>query len=368
LAGSSESKRDPRIDFLRGAALLTIFVDHVPGNFLATLTVRNFGFSDAAELFVLLAGFSAMIAYGRVFEQAGAGMGLRRVGARCLRIYLVQVSLLLTTLAIVQFWISNFGLEPGKIRPLLHGVAGVAHGLVLHALPASLNILPLYIVLLAIFPLLWLGVRHCPAPTLAASGLLWLGANLYPGINLPNWMDGQGWFFNPFAWQFLFAIGVLCARIYNGHGRSLPVAPSLRLACVAYLAFALLAAAPWTNWGFGSSLFDFDLNKTNLSPLRLINVLAFAYVAMCSPWFARLVRWRGLQFITTCGRHSLEVFAVGTLIALIGRLSFRTFGITLGTQALVTCLGFGAMIGAALLLDRPQPLAAARRALLPGWR
>ena len=368
MAGSSESKRDPRIDFLRGAALLTIFVDHVPGNFLATLTVRNFGFSDAAELFVLLAGFSAMIAYGRVFEQAGAGMGLRRVGARCLRIYLFQVGLLLTTLAIIQFWISNFGFEPGKIRPMLHGVTGVEHGLVLHALPSSLNILPLYIVLLAIFPLLWLGIRRWPAPTLMASALLWLAANLDPGINLTNWMDGQGWFFNPFAWQFLFAIGVFCARVYKEHDQSFPVLPSLWLACIGYLAFAMLAAAPWTNWGFGSSLFDLDPNKTNLSPLRLINVLAFAYVLMCLPWFARLVRRRSLQFIVTCGRHSLEVFAIGTLIALIGRLTFRTFGVTLETQALVTCLGFGAMIGAALLLDRPQQVAAARRALLPGWR
>ena len=85
---SASSARDPRIDFLRGVALLTIFIDHVPGNFLGTLTVRNFGFADAAELFVLLAGVSSTLAYGKQFERVGAGRALRRVAGRCLRIYL----------------------------------------------------------------------------------------------------------------------------------------------------------------------------------------------------------------------------------------------------------------------------------------
>ena len=62
----STSKRDPRIDVLRGVALMMIFADHLPGNPLSLITLRNFGFSDAAEVFVLLAGFSSMLAYGRI--------------------------------------------------------------------------------------------------------------------------------------------------------------------------------------------------------------------------------------------------------------------------------------------------------------
>ena len=49
-----------------------IFIDHVPENGFATFTLRNFGFSDAAEVFVLLAGFSAVLAYGRTFEGQGS--------------------------------------------------------------------------------------------------------------------------------------------------------------------------------------------------------------------------------------------------------------------------------------------------------
>jgi hypothetical protein len=56
-AASMVNDRDLRIDFLRGLALLFIFIDHIPDNGLAHFTLRNFGFADAAEVFVLLAGF-----------------------------------------------------------------------------------------------------------------------------------------------------------------------------------------------------------------------------------------------------------------------------------------------------------------------
>ncbi len=368
MTDASPTKRDPRIDFLRGVALLTIFIDHVPGNFLGTLTLRNFGFSDAAELFVLLSGFSAMIAYGRVFEQAGPGSGLHRVFARCLRIYLFQCGLLLTTLAIVQLWITFFGLEPHRIRVMLHGVEGLGKGLTLQALPSNLNILPLYIVLLALFSLLWIGISRWPAATMLASAGLWIAVNLNPGINLINWMDGQGWYFNPFAWQFLFAIGILLARFYATHERSIPGVIALRLASAAYLGFALLAAAPWTNWGIDWRLLDLDPDKTTLAPLRLIDALAFFYVLMSSPWFDRLVRRPWLRFVEICGRHSLEVFSTGTLLSLIGRLMFRSFGMSLEMQVLVNCAGFASMIGLALLLDRPRRAKAPRPVLLPGWQ
>ncbi len=58
------SKRDLRVDVLRGISLLMIFIDHIPDNSLGLVTIHNFGFSDAAEVFVLLAGFSSMLAYG----------------------------------------------------------------------------------------------------------------------------------------------------------------------------------------------------------------------------------------------------------------------------------------------------------------
>src|SRR5476651_1263924 len=107
MQAAGASKRDPRVDVFRGLALLMIFVDHIPNNALSLVTIRNFGFSDAAEIFVLLAGFSSMTAYGGVFERDGAGSGLRRIFLRLTRLYLVQVGLLFITLGVVLIWTTH---------------------------------------------------------------------------------------------------------------------------------------------------------------------------------------------------------------------------------------------------------------------
>ncbi|MDA8251324.1 MAG: OpgC domain-containing protein [Rhodospirillales bacterium] len=346
-AGVPRLGRDPRIDLLRGFALLTIFVDHVPDNPLNLLTLRNFGFSDAAELFVILAGVSAMIAYGKGFERDGPRSGVRRVLMRCLRIYLFQVGLLLTTLAIVHLWRQNFGLEPVHLAPFFEQpVIAIAQALALHALPASLNILPLDVVLLAAFPLFYAGMRYAPAPTLGLSALMWLVANLDHRLNLTNWLDGQGWFFNPFAWQFLFALGALGAMLLRQGGGELPRQRWLVLASWTYLGVALLLAAPWTAWG----LSDFRLlsfappDKTSLSPVRLLDILALVYLALSSGGLRRVADHPWARPVVACGRHSLEVFAFATLVALVFRLLFHSFGPLWPLQMAVNVVGLGALL------------------------
>ena len=71
---AAPAKRIDGIDFWRGLALLMIFIDHVPENVFQHVTQKNFGFSDAAELFVFLAGVSVALAYGtRFFEERPSG-------------------------------------------------------------------------------------------------------------------------------------------------------------------------------------------------------------------------------------------------------------------------------------------------------
>lgn len=356
--------RDPRIDLLRGFALLTIFIDHVPENPLNLLTLRNFGFSDAAELFVVLAGVSSMIAYGRAFERDGTRTGLRRVFLRCLKIYLFQVGLLLTTLAIVQVWRQDIGLEPVHLAPFFdHPLTALGHALVLHALPASLNILPLYVVLLAAFPLIYAGMRAAPLVTLGISALIWLIANLDHRFNLTNWLDGQGWFFNPFAWQFLFAIGVLGAMLLRAGGGELPRHRLLVGASWVYLAAALVLAAPWTAWGLSDvHVLSFaPPDKTALSPVRLLDILAMVYLALSSGALRRLAGHAWLQPMVACGRHSLEVFSFATLVALVFRLMFRTFGASWPLEVAVNVVGLGAMLALGVMLERQARPAARRR-------
>ena len=76
---AKRSPRDLRIDFFRGLALVMIFVNHVPGNVFETLTSRNFGFSDATEIFVFLAGYAAALDYSRNFGEQGFAAGAGRV-------------------------------------------------------------------------------------------------------------------------------------------------------------------------------------------------------------------------------------------------------------------------------------------------
>ncbi len=363
MQSSVRPQRDLRVDFLRGFALLTIFIDHVPGNVLAQLTLRNFGFSDAAEVFVLLAGFSSMIAYGRSFARDGLGFGLRRVVVRCVHLYLFQAMLLLATLVVASIWLQHFGWQALGPAPFLaSGLRGLAHGLQLRALPASLNILPLYIVLLAMFPLLYGLIRLHWQLAFGLSASLWLAVNFDPSINLTNWLDGHGWFFNPFAWQFLFVIGALGAVATANFGGRLPRHRWLVALSWGYLGFALIAAAPWNNWGLthisGPSIAP---DKTTLAPLRLLNVIALIYLALSSERFRRISAHALAQLITACGRHSLEVFALGTMLSLLGRLIFRTFDVTWQTQVLVNGVGLASMIALAQVLEHWRLVAEARR-------
>lgn len=355
---SRPSQRDPRVDLLRGFALLTIFVDHIPGNTLAMFTLRNFGFADAAELFVILSGFSSMAAYGRCFQRDGIGPGLRRIAARCGRLYVFQVGLLLATLGTVKFWIARSGVQLPDFTPFIDsGVIGIKQSLQLAALPPALDILPLYIVLLGFFPLMYLGMRINPALALFASGTLWLAANLHPNLNFTNWLNGQGWFFNPFAWQFLFLIGAVGPKLLAQWNGSLPRIGWLVVLCWAYLAFALLASAPWTTWGV-PDLRPFVVpptDKTNFAPLRALDIVALVYLGLCSLRLRALAEHPWLSGVKACGKHSLEVFSLATLLSLAGRLTFLSFGTGWEIEVVVNGLGLGALLATGLMLDGAMP-------------
>jgi hypothetical protein len=349
------SKRDPRIDVLRGLALMMIFFDHIPGNLFSLATLQNFGFSDAAEVFVFLAGMSSMLAYGKAFERDGAVGGLRRIILRCVRIYLFQVGLLLTTLVLVLLWTTHYNLQPILVAPILNSpLSGLSRGLTLQALPGYLDILPLYLVLLAAFPLVYLGLRFNPLLVLGLSATIWLAANLDHNLNLPNWIDGGRWFFNPFAWQFLFTIGAALARSAATHGGTLPRSQWALWLGGAYLGFAFLESAPWAAWHL-PDLRPFALaapDKTQLAALRIFDVLALAYLVFSSASLRALAGQRIFAPLRACGRHSLEVFAVGCVFALLGRLLFRTYGAGLEIQITINIIGIAMMCLVAACLEK----------------
>jgi hypothetical protein len=351
---AAKTLRDPRIDVLRGLALAMIFVDHIPTDVLNTVTMHNFGFCDAAEVFVLLAGMSSMLAYGKVFQRDGALSGLRQIAVRCGRIYIFQLSLMLATICILLVWSHLDHFTPKIIAPILgRPMAALAHGLTLRALPEYLDILPLYIVLLASFPAIYAGISKSPVIALCGSAGVWLAANVFPSLDLPNWMDGQGWYFNPFAWQFLFTIGAVLAVIMGKHRGDLPASVSGWWFAAAFLVFAFVQSFPWHDW----HLPDLNLfamappEKSTLAPLRIFDILALMYPLFSAPGVRRLAHSVWLRPVEACGRHSLEVFSVGCLLALFGRLEFHTAGQTVLQEVLVNLIGFGTMGLVGLWLD-----------------
>lgn len=354
-------KRDLRVDFLRGLALLTIFIDHVPGNRWAAVTQQNFGFSDAAELFVVLAGFSAVLAYGRYFNGDGDGVsaGARRVASRIGIIYLFHIGTLLVVgimLAVSANLLMTLAqIQAMKFEKLIEGdAAAITAALLLIEHPRYFDILPLYVVLLAAFPPLYALLRQSLMLGIAASGALWLMVQL-THVNALT-ADGEGWHFNPFAWQFLMVLGMAAALSVRGGYR--PRSPWLIGLAAAVLAVSFLLRAPWTGWPFHIGAAPVDLKpygalmvKTNLGPMRLIHIIACGYLllALLPPranWLKRPLP----RLIADAGANSLEVFCLGVILSVIGGTIIGALGRGPVVESWITTVGVAALLLGGLMI------------------
>ena len=211
---AAPAKRIDGIDFWRGFALLTIFIDHVPENIFQHVTQQNFGFSDATELFVFLSGVSVALAYGTRFFDGETLVAVRAVLRRAFTLYWVQILISLLIVAIfvgaAALWDDDDLLEDADAvvsNPLQTTAAILA---LLHQLENA-NILPLYIALLLMTPLLLVLARRDDRLMLAASAAIYLAARAFC-LNLPTWPAEGTWWFNPIAWQLIFAIGIFAGR------------------------------------------------------------------------------------------------------------------------------------------------------------
>lgn len=366
LAGPAAPGRDLRLDFFRGLALIFIFVDHVPGNVFGHFTLRNFGFVDAAEVFVFVAGYAATLAYTKVFVRQGFAAGSLRVGKRLWQIYAAHILLLVVCVGGIGLaaralenpvYYEFINLVPFAYEPL----EAILRALALNHHLVYLNILPLYIAPLAWFPALhWLLRRH-PLLALAAALALWGMANIW-GVDLPSYPNEDGWFFNPFAWQLLFTCGALAAHWFGPGGtRRLPRARWLVALAAAYAVFALVVIAPWTKlpgleaWRLVPGDLLAPMAKSTLSPWRLAHILALAYlvavfVGPAGAWY----RQGWARGIVECGRNSLDIFALGTILSFFSLFVLVEMGRGFGIQVLLNLGGIVSMILVARWLSRKK--------------
>lgn len=322
MAFFQKQERNLLVDFVRGVAILSIFLVHLPSALSYLGKLRYFawsrwGFSSAFEVLIFVSGYTACLVYGKVLRREGAGPMVRRVYSRVAQIWCAHVVMFLffvgavgyvlhhypDAFPTVPFHLGYFFQEPGR---------ATIDFILLKYQPLLLDILPIYIVFLMGTPLLLVAIQRGCWGTLGGSIAIWLGAQLHP-----SW---GGWPHHPFAWQLLF-VGGMVLRHRQEEGKELPLRRGLAWGSGALLLlFALLRlfthlemlGEPLSRWVHLAKK-----QKASLGPLRLLHLVLFLYWGkyLIESWKPDYRRW-WLAPIVQCGQHALVVYTIGQVAVL----------------------------------------------------
>ncbi|WP_208432984.1 OpgC family protein [Bartonella taylorii] len=356
------SHRDTCIDVFRSLALLTIFINHIPGTLYESFTHRNFGFSDAAEVFVLLSGISLGLSFHARLHQKPFTFIVRKLWQRAFQLYGAYLFTTFVTLSLFfagfLLWRSEKLLSMNNVglfltQPFVAFFSTLSFG---HQLGYN-NILPLYIVLMLFAPfVLYLSCKH-KGLLLLSSFILYLVCGFYK-IAPPSYPLEGKWFLNPLSWQFLFIIG-LTATLSLKQGKTITFKPFWIVLSAGYLLLAFL----WVrfNWwgilgwlGWSSPLINF--NKTFLSLPRLLHIVALSVLVLCLP---RLHKWFCVSPqnpLAILGKHSLPVFVMGTVFAMFGQVFKTVVTGTFFSDTLLIISGITLQFGVAYYYEKRRSL------------
>lgn len=351
------TERDLRLDLFRGIALWLIFLDHIPSNAVSWITIRNYGFSDATEIFVFISGYTAAFVYGRAMQANGFIVAAARVLKRAWQIYVAHVFLFAIYLAEISYVSQSFdnplyGEEMGILDFIKNPDVTIMQALLLKFKPVNMDVLPLYIVLLLWFaPILWLLLR-APSLALVASATLYALAWMFEW-NLPAYPQDT-WAFNPFAWQMLFVFGAWCALGGAQRLSRWTHSPFVIGLAGLYLLFAFVIALSWYIPWLGAAVPKFvgeliyPIDKTNLDVLRILHFLSLAVIVVwLVPQNWTLLKSRWARPAIVCGQHSLEIFCLGVFLSFAGHFVFTEVSNRILTHIIVSFTGIVIMVAAA---------------------
>ncbi|MBA49668.1 MAG: hypothetical protein CMI51_11670 [Paracoccus sp.] len=357
LSGTPARARDPRLDFFRGLGMYIILIAHIPGNPWTLWIPARFGFSDATEIFVFSSGMASAIAFGAVFARAGMALGALRVAHRVWQVYWAHTGVFVVTLFCMVAlnmtgWFERDYVGALNLYPFLNDPGPNLVGLLtLTYVPNYFDILPMYLVILALIPVIIGLARIHVALAMAASVALWMAGSL-KGVGLPAelWFQppsDRQWFFDPFAWQLVFFTGF---AFMSGW---LP-APPVRGWLIALAIVVIVATVPFA-WFRIIGVSDFVrewrdewkilIDKTHFGLLRYVHFLALAYLAWIAagPGGARLSggRFRNgiVGVVRKVGQQSLAVFMSSMVLARLLGVMLDLLGRNLASVALVNLLG-----------------------------
>ena len=385
--------RDIRLDFFRGIAMFIILFAHTPGNFLTRWIPARWGFSDATEMFVFCSGMASAIAFGATFDRAGFALGTARVGYRIWQVYWAHVGLFFATAALLVY-VTDLGITDRNYWGQMNlWMIFVEHNedlweipnmlfsfMTLQWVPNLFDILPMYMVILAMMPLvialsrvhlglvaalcivLWIFAQR---RFMEAAGLPYLNFTAEPWVGNDDWQ--RRWFLNPFGWQLVFFTGFAFMRGW------LPK-PPVNVVLIGIATFIVLANIPFSSVGVrenGGLGLDWArewrsenrqwISKSDFGILRYVQFLALAYLAWViagdkgnrlrvTATNAVARAWeKMLALILKVGQQSLAVFVVSIFVARFNGFALDVLGRDTGTVLAVNAFGCGVLILTAYL-------------------
>jgi hypothetical protein len=358
-------ERDLRLDLLRGLGLWMIYLDHIPDDVVSWLTLRNYGFCDAAEFFVFISGYLLGFIYVPIVASGHFMPALKRLWLRVWQMYVAHIILFLVFTAQIaraarrfdnpmykdEFNIANFLAHPDVL---------IGKALTLQYKPVDLDVLPLYIVLIAVSPfVVWCLVRR-PNLTLSGSVVLYVLAR-YFDWNLPSYPNGATWYFNPFAWQMLFFFAAWCGRGAGAQFKRLLRSRVVFAVAIAWILFAFVIVMTWHSAYLGSLVpkwlikVIYPIDKTDLDMFRFTHFLALALVItryLHRDWAGLKSNW--LRPLVLCGQHSLPLFCLGVFLSFGAHWILVQWKSAFIEQFVISLVGFAIMTAAAWLLDRAE--------------
>jgi len=363
-AGESDPEaipdRDFRIDLFRGFSLWLIFLDHIPESIFNSITLRNFGFSDAAEILVFLSGLASGIVYGRVARESGPGRAAVRAFRRGVEIYLAQIILIAIYIALALFfarWQERY-LHDANVA-IFQSAPGLTafQALILRYTPVNIDALSLMVILhLALAAVLPPMIRR-PTIVLIGSVMLYAASHWFDW-SIPAYPHGFI-YFNPLDWQLLYVIAVWWALTGKAHFQSLEASRALSLLCGAFLLFALVVTLGWRYPALKAldpqwlSDLIYPIEKSDLAVLRLLHFLALAFVCWhVIPSNHAVLQSRWLRPLIQCGEHSLAVFCASVLLSFAAHFILVQLSDGLVAQIVAAAGGILLMSALAALLSR----------------
>ncbi|TIX90823.1 OpgC domain-containing protein [Rhizobium sp. P44RR-XXIV] len=357
-AQKTKRPRDPRLDFFRGVGMLIILLAHIPDDGWALWIPARFGFSDATEMFVFQSGMASAIAFGSTYDRSGAIALIARVARRIWQIFRAHIAVFIVVAAIMVVagtrydgvtYVDSLNLVPFMKDPG-HLLVGL---LTLTYVPNYFDILPMYIVILALMPLMIFASkvnRYLPFVLMIA---VWLATQFgFTRLPAEPWSD-RPWFFDPFGWQLLFFTGFFLMR------GALP-APGYdrRLMAMAIAVVIVTVPFAWVRFQEVHPFFQMAADritpltdKTDFGLLRFVHFMALCYIAvhLVGEKGARL-RGPVVRVLTVVGQQSLAVFITGMVIAQPIGIALDHAGRTTSVEVAGNLFGFATLIGTAYLV------------------